>query len=170
MKNDQDFTEELGHSMPSSKRETEEDMLEELCSLAKKDARITIPEICGRMEMTRREVLAYLKQLSARGYVKTEEKSTSVSKAVDTSAEKNAPPSWKPSPVSGICKASLAFEEDAHRRNMWQAKDMQQIRNSSTTGMQAYHEKTDLQYYYEPGDYHLHSGHLLHMVKKMPED
>lgn len=40
-------TEELGHSMPSSKRETEEDMLEELCSLAKKDARITIPEICG---------------------------------------------------------------------------------------------------------------------------
>ena len=70
MKNDQDFTEELGHSMPSSKRETEEDMLEELCSLTKKDARITIPEICGRMEMTRREVLAYLKQLSARGYVK----------------------------------------------------------------------------------------------------
>ena len=76
MKNDQDFTEELGHSMPSSKRETEEDMLEELCSLAKKDARITIPEICGRMEMTRREVLAYLKQLSARGYVKTEEKNS----------------------------------------------------------------------------------------------
>ena len=78
MKNDQDFTEELGHSMPSSKRETEEDMLEELCSLAKKDARITIPEICGRMEMTRREVLAYLKQLSARGYVKTEEKKPSI--------------------------------------------------------------------------------------------
>ena len=40
MKNDKDLTEELGHSMPSSKRETEEDMLEELCSLAKKDALI----------------------------------------------------------------------------------------------------------------------------------
>ena len=77
MKNDKDLTEELGHSMPSSKRETEEDMLEELCSLAKKDARITIPEICGRMEMNRREVLAYLKQLSARGYVKIEEKKLS---------------------------------------------------------------------------------------------
>ena len=47
MKNDQNFTEELGHSIPSSKREIEEDMLEEFCSLAKKDARITIPEICG---------------------------------------------------------------------------------------------------------------------------
>ena len=78
MKNDQNFTEELGHSMPSSKREIEEDMLEEFCSLAKKDARITIPEICGQMEMTRREVLAYLKQLSARGYVKTEEKNSYV--------------------------------------------------------------------------------------------
>ena len=53
MKNDQDFTEELGHSMPSSKRETEEDMLEELCSLAKKDARITIPEICEHFSLSR---------------------------------------------------------------------------------------------------------------------
>ena len=99
MKNDKDLTEELGHSMPSSKRETEEDMLEELCSLAKKDARITIPEICGRMEMTRREVLAYLKQLSARGYVKIEEKTpTSVSQNWDASAEKNAATVMKPSP------------------------------------------------------------------------
>ena len=99
MKNDQDFTEELGHSMPSSKRETEEDMLEELCSLAKKDARITIPEICGRMEMTRREVLAYLKQLSARGYVKTEEKNSYVCllQNWDASAEKNAATVMKPS-------------------------------------------------------------------------
>ena len=30
MKKNQEFTEELGHSMPSSRRETEEDMLEEL--------------------------------------------------------------------------------------------------------------------------------------------
>ena len=44
--------------MPSSRREMEEDMLEELCSLAKKNAQVTIPEICRRMEMTRREVLA----------------------------------------------------------------------------------------------------------------
>ena len=64
--------------MPSSRREMEEDMLEELCSLAKKNAQVTIPEICGRMEMTRREVLACLKQLTAQGYVKTEEKNTSV--------------------------------------------------------------------------------------------
>ncbi|MBU5447361.1 hypothetical protein [Blautia sp. MSJ-36] len=65
MKKNQEFTEELGHSMPSSRRETEEDMLEELCFLAKKSVQITIPEICGQMEMTRREVLAYLKQLAA---------------------------------------------------------------------------------------------------------
>ena len=78
MKKNQEFTEELGHSMPSSRRETEEDMLEELCFLAKKSAQITIPEICGRMEMTRREVLAYLKQLAAQGYVKMEEKNAYV--------------------------------------------------------------------------------------------
>lgn len=59
-------TEELGHSIPLSKREIEEDILEELCSLAKKDALIGISEICGRMKMSRREVLACLKQLTAR--------------------------------------------------------------------------------------------------------
>ena len=67
-------TEELGHSIPLSKREIEEDILEELCSLAKKDALIGISEICGRMKMSRREVLACLKQLTAQGYVKIEEK------------------------------------------------------------------------------------------------
>ena len=51
MKKNQEFTEELGHSMPSSRRETEEDMLEELCFLAKKSAQITIPEICGHMDI-----------------------------------------------------------------------------------------------------------------------
>lgn len=71
-------TEELGHSIPLSKREIEEDMLEELCSLAKKDALIGISEICGRMKMSRREVLACLKQLTAQGYVKIEEKNCSL--------------------------------------------------------------------------------------------
>ena len=45
--------------------DNEEDILEELCSLAKKDALIGISEICGRMKMSRREVLACLKQLTA---------------------------------------------------------------------------------------------------------
>ena len=71
-------TEELGHSIPLSKREIEEDILEELCSLAKKDALIGISEICGRMKMSRREVLACLKQLTAQGYVKIEEKNICV--------------------------------------------------------------------------------------------
>lgn len=47
-------------------KRNEEDILEELCSLAKKDALIGISEICGRMKMSRREVLACLKQLTAR--------------------------------------------------------------------------------------------------------
>lgn len=99
MKKNQEFTEELGHSMPSSRRETEEDMLEELCFLAKKSAQITIPEICGRMEMTRREVLAYLKQLAAQGYVKMEEKTpTSVLQNWAESGERSVGTAMKPLP------------------------------------------------------------------------
>ena len=92
-------TEELGHSIPLSKREIEEDILEELCSLAKKDALIGISEICGRMKMSRREVLACLKQLTAQGYVKIEEKtSASASQSWDGSGARNAAIAMKPSP------------------------------------------------------------------------
>ena len=100
MKNDKDLTEELGHSMPSSKRETEEDMLEELCSLAK-DARITIPEICGRMEMPPAGSAGLSEAAFRKGLCKNRRKKklpTFVSQNWDASAEKNAATVMKPSP------------------------------------------------------------------------
>lgn len=159
MKNDQDFTEELGHSMPSSKRETEEDMLEELCSLAKKDARITIPEICGRMEMTRREVLAYLKQLSARGYVKTEEKNsyvclTELGRIRGEECRHRHETFTQFLEYVGV--NSETAEEDACRmEHVASEETVQQIHNFINYGstFERVMKNTDLRYYYEPGDY-----------------
>lgn len=173
MKNDQDFTEELGHSMPSSKRETEEDMLEELCSLAKKDARITIPEICGRMEMTRREVLAYLKQLSARGYVKTEENKSYV-RLTELGCIRGEECRHRHETFTQFLEYvgvnSETAEEDACRmEHVASEETVQQIHNFINYGstFERVMKKTDLRYYYEPGDYTFMMG-IYYMEKTCP--
>ena len=51
MKKDTEFTTGTGDIMPSSRRETEEDMLEQFCILANKRMEITIPDICRRMDL-----------------------------------------------------------------------------------------------------------------------
>ena len=55
--------------LPSSRREIEEDMLEQICLMANAGAGITVEELCSRMDMSRREVNFYLKQLKTHGYV-----------------------------------------------------------------------------------------------------
>ena len=66
-----DFKEikETDTQLPSSRREIEEDMLEQICLIANAGAEITVEELGGRMNMSRREVNFYLKQLKTHGYV-----------------------------------------------------------------------------------------------------
>lgn len=66
-----DFNEikETDTQLPSSRREIEEDMLEQICLVANAGAEITVEKLCDRMDMNRREVNFYLKQLKTHGYV-----------------------------------------------------------------------------------------------------
>ena len=66
-----DFNEikETDTQLPSSRREIEEDMLEQICLIANAGAEITVEKLCDRMDMNRREVNFYLKQLKTHGYV-----------------------------------------------------------------------------------------------------
>lgn len=63
---------DMDTQLPSSRREIEEDMLEQICLIANAGAEITVKELCSRMDMTRREVNFYLKQMSAHGYIARE--------------------------------------------------------------------------------------------------
>lgn len=173
MKKNQEFTEELGHSMPSSRRETEEDMLEELCFLAKKSAQITIPEICGRMEMTRREVLAYLKQLAAQGYVKMEEKNayvclTELGRIRGEECRHRHETFTQFLQYVGV--GSSTAEEDACRmEHVASEETVQQICNFVNYGstFERVMRNTDLRYRYEPGDYPFMMG-IYYMEKTCP--
>ena len=60
---------ETDAQLPSSRREIEEDMLEQICLIANAGAEITVEELCSRMDMSRREVNFYLKQLKVHGYI-----------------------------------------------------------------------------------------------------
>lgn len=66
-----DFKEikETDTQLPSSRREIEEDMLEQICLIANAGAEITVEKLCDRMDMSKREVTFYLKQLKTHGYV-----------------------------------------------------------------------------------------------------
>lgn len=48
---------DIDTQLPSSRREIEEDMLEQICLIANVGAEITVEELCSRMDMTRREVI-----------------------------------------------------------------------------------------------------------------
>lgn len=69
MQTDFEEIKETDTQLPSSRREIEEDMLEQICLIANAGAEITVEELCGRMNMSRREVNFYLKQLKTHGYV-----------------------------------------------------------------------------------------------------
>ena len=60
---------ETDAQLPSSRREIEEDMLEQICLIANAGAEITVEELCSRMAMSRREINFYLKQLKVHGYI-----------------------------------------------------------------------------------------------------
>ena len=69
MQTDFEEIKETNIQLPSSRREIAEDMLEQICLIANAGAEITVEELCGRMNMSRREVNFCLKQLKNHGYV-----------------------------------------------------------------------------------------------------
>ena len=69
MQTDFEEIKETDNQLPSSRREIEEDMLEQICLIANAGAEITVEKLCDRMDMSKREVTFYLKQLKTHGYV-----------------------------------------------------------------------------------------------------
>ena len=63
MQTDFEEIKETDTQLPSSRREIEEDMLEQICLIANAGAEITVEELGGRTNMSRREVNFYLKTI-----------------------------------------------------------------------------------------------------------
>lgn len=64
----------IGRNVPSTTEEREEDLLEKLYLWWKDGRSVTIPEICIRLHMTKREVAFLMKKMIKHGYLKETDK------------------------------------------------------------------------------------------------
>ena len=62
-------TTRIGLDMPSSRREIEEDLLEELCRISQKKELLTIGDISEQLKFSQKELTYYLRQMKRHGYV-----------------------------------------------------------------------------------------------------
>ena len=134
MQTDFEEIKETNIQLPSSRREIEEDMLEQICLIANAGAEITVEELCGRMNMSRREVNFCLKQLKNHGYVVGEKET-----------------------YTGLQKA----EEDACRmEHVISEETVQQICNFVDYGdtFERILKQSDLRSWYRPGSYQFLMG------------
>ena len=69
MDQEKEFMTGIGREMPSSRREMEEDLLEQICILAGKTEMLTVSDVSSELDMPRRDVNYYLKQMRKHGYV-----------------------------------------------------------------------------------------------------
>ena len=68
-KKGQELMEDLAGGMPCSKRETVENMLEQLCSWRKNSSPLSSSRLCEKFQLSRRECTYYLKKMLECGYI-----------------------------------------------------------------------------------------------------
>lgn len=59
----------IGLDMPSSRREIEEDILEELCLFSQKNDMLTIQDLSEQLNISEKELTYYIRQMKRHGYV-----------------------------------------------------------------------------------------------------
>lgn len=69
MDQEKEFMTGIGREMPSSRREMEEDLLEQICILASKTDTLTAADVSNALDISRRDINYYLKQMKKHGYV-----------------------------------------------------------------------------------------------------
>ena len=68
----------IGVGMPSSRREIEEDILEELCHMAQRRSCLGVGDISEVLKISEKELSYYLSQMKRHGYVELSPEGTSV--------------------------------------------------------------------------------------------
>ncbi len=68
----------IGLDMPSSRREIEEDLLEELCRISQKKELLTIENISEQLKFSQKELTYYLRQMKRHGYVELSPEETQI--------------------------------------------------------------------------------------------
>lgn len=68
----------IGLDMPSSRREIEEDLLEELCRISQRKNLLTIQNISEQLNISENEFTYYIRQMKRHGYVNLSPEGTQI--------------------------------------------------------------------------------------------
>lgn len=163
----------IGVGMPSSRREIEEDILEELCHMAQRRSCLGVGDISEVLKISEKELSYYLRQMKRHGYVELSPEETSVCLTElgrITGAECGYRHEIFAQFLQFVGVGSETAREDACRmEHIVSEETVRQVCNFVNYGetFERVLRYTDLSYRYAPGDYVFLMG-IYYMEKTYP--
>ena len=163
----------IGVGMPSSRREIEEDILEELCHMAQRRSCLGVGDISEVLKISEKELSYYLRQMKRHGYVELSPEETSVCLTElgrITGAECGYRHEIFAQFLQFVGVGSETAREDACRmEHIVSEETVRQVCNFVNYGetFERVLRYTDLSYRYAPGDYVFLMG-IYYMEKRIP--
>ncbi|MBU5480377.1 metal-dependent transcriptional regulator [Blautia sp. MSJ-19] len=163
----------IGLDMPSSHREIEEDLLEELCRISQRKNLLTIQDISAQLNFSEKELTYYIRQMKRHGYVELspEGKQICITELGRiTGAECSHRHETFMQFLQFVGVESETAREDACRiEHIVSEETVRQICNFMNYGetFERVLRYTDLSYRYDPGEYAFLMG-IYYMEKTYP--
>lgn len=163
----------IGQEMPSSKQEIEEDVLEELSYLARRMERVPASELCKHLDMSKRDINYYVKQMRLHGYVDDVDKDGNI-KISEIGRITGAQCRYRHETfiqflqLIGV-KDKTADVDACRMEHVVSEETVQQISNFVNYGdtFERVLKYADLQYRYKPGEYSFLMG-IYYQEKRCP--
>lgn len=163
----------IGLDMPSSRREIEEDILEELCRLKQKGIILKIQNISGILQIAEKELHYYFRQMKRHGYIELSPEGTQVH-LTELGCITGAECSYRHETFTQFLQfvgvERETAQEDACRiEHIVSEETVRQVCNFVNYGetFERTLRYTDLSYRYEPGDYTFLMG-IYYLEKTYP--
>ncbi len=163
----------IGLDMPSSRREIEEDLLEDLCRLSQKKDLLTIPDLSTELSVSEKELTYYIRQMKRHGYVEISPEETQIY-LTELGRITGAECSYRHETFTQFLQfvgvESETAREDACRiEHIVSEETVRKVCDFVNCGesFEQVLRHTDLSYHYEPGDYTFLMG-IYYMEKTYP--
>ena len=163
----------IGLDMPSSRREIEEDILEELCFFSQKKDRLTLQNISEQLNISEKELTYYIRQMKRHGYVELSPEGTQVC-LTELGRITGAECSYRHETFMQFLQfvgveSEIAREDACRIEHIVSEETVRQVCNFMNYGetFERVLHYTDLSYRYLPGEYSFLMG-IYYMEKTYP--
>ena len=163
----------IGLDMPSSRREIEEDILEELCRFSQEENMLTFQNLSEQLNISEKELTYYIRQMKRHGYVELSPEGTQVcltelGRIIGAECRYRHETFMQFLQYVGV-ENDTAREDACRIEHIVSEETVRQVCNFMNYGdtFERTLRCTDLSYRYEPGDYSFLMG-IYYMEKMYP--